>query len=770
MRSFSGVFARGIVWFRWLVLPLVLAAAASAIYGGQNLRFTNDYRYFFSPENPNLAAFDKVQRTYTRTDELIWVLKPNEGAATTPEMFKLIGEVTEAAWQTPFSVRVDSLTNYQHTTAEEDDLIVADLVSDPSNVSLEEAERARSIAMSEPATALRLISEDGSTTAVLATLQMPDDDPAALLASIAHARAMKAEFSEAYPDVTIALTGSVALSNAFTEATQKDLSTLVPLMFLILALSVFALTRSASGTFAALIVVGLSAAAALGTAGWLKIPLSPPSSMAPVIILTVAVADSIHILITTLVEMRHGKAKREAIVESLRVNMSPVFLTSVTTAIGFASLNFSDSPPLRDMGTISAVGALYAWVFSMTLFPALLMMLPLKAGKVVENQSALLTKFAEPVIFLRVPLILVFVGIIVASGIRLPQLQFNDRFVEYFDSSIEFRQDSDFAADNLTGIYQLNYSVGAKDSGGIADPAYLERLEAFANWMRGQPEVVHVASFTDIMKRVNKSMHGDDETWYRLPDDRQLAAQYLLLYEMSLPYGLDLNNQINVDKSATRMVVTLTDISTGDLKQLQTRTQAWMADNVPDYMVTAGAGQVVMFSYIGRSNFETMKVGTSLALILISLCLVLALRDLRLGALSLVPNITPPLVAFGIFSLFASELGFWSNFVVAASLGLIVDATVHFLSKYQRARKENNLDERDAVRYAFRTVGTALLVTTLVLVAGFSVLALSAFKINAMLGITVALTVGVALIIDFLLLPGLLVTLDKRRPKATITP
>lgn len=767
MNQASMVYARAVLALRWIVLLGTLAAAFVAISGVGTLTLTNDYRYFFGEGNPNLAQWEKIQRTYTQTDQLLWVIKPKTGEATDPDILSLVGEITTRAWQTPFSVRVDSLTNFQHTRAEEDDLVVGDLVPDPDNVTRAEADRIRQIALGDPVTARRLISADARTTAIMATIQLPEDDAAALRAIMVHARDIKSSVQQNHPDVEIGLTGSVALSNAFSEASQHDIKTLVPLMFLMLAVAVFFLTRSIPGTVASLFVVILSAGSAMGTAGWLGIPLSPPSAMAPIIILTIAVADSIHILITALVEMRQGKEKREAIIESLRINAGPVFLTSLTTAIGFLSLRFSDAPPIRDMGTISAIGAGYAWILSMTLFPALLAILPLKGAKTVEAQSRIMESIARPVMFLRYPLIAVFLIGLYQALVVLPGLKFDDRFVDYFDKSLEFRQDTDFAADNLTGIYQIHYSVGAKDSGGISEPEYLRVLDAWTEFFRAQPEVMNVSSYADIIKKVNKSMHGDDPAWHRVPEDRGMAAEFLLLYEMSLPYGLDLNDQIDVDKSATRLVVTLETVSTEVLGEVIARGQDWLDANAPQYMHAPPAGQVVMFAYIGKSNFKAMQLGSAVALVLISLCLVIALRDLRLGVLSLVPNVTPPIFAFGIYASTGGSLGIWSVPVFAAALGLIVDATVHFLSKYQRARREQSADERQAVRYAFRTVGTALLVSTLVLISGFAILSLSTFKMNSYLGMMVALTIAIALVVDFLLLPGLLVTLDKRRKKPT---
>ena len=761
-------YTKGIIKLRWLVLILSIAGTFALASGGRFIEFSNDYRYFFTEQNPNLQAFEKLERTYSSPDTLLFVLKPEEGLATTPRILGIVKEMTEQAWQIPFVIRVDSLTNYQHTKAFEDDLVVADLVKDPSTLTPELAEEVRQIATSEPATALRLISEDSTTTAVFATLKLKRDDVQATTAAVTKARAIMNDMREAHPDIRFELTGSVMLSTSFAEAAQQDISTLTPGMFIFLGFCIYLLLRSFSGTLSALTIVLFSAAGAMGLVmGWMGIKLTPPSTGAPTIILTVAVADSIHILVTMLVEMRKGKTKHEAIIESMRINWQPVFLTSVTTAIGFLSLNFSDAPPFRDLGNASAAGSIIAWALSITLLPAMLAILPVSAKSAVSSQSKMMERFSEVVIrHYRLLLVVMTIAIVFFSAL-VPLFKFNDRFVEYFDDRMEFRVASDWAADNLIGIYQISYSVESGETGGISNPEYLTTLSSFADWARNQPEVVHVATFTDVIKRVNKSMHGDDQSFYRIPEERDMAAQFLLLYEMSLPYGLDLNDQINVDKSATKLTITLDDVSTAEMQEFINRGDNWLKSNAPAVMNSYPAGQSVMFAFIGRNNFDAMAYGTALALILISGCLMFALRDMRLGFISLVPNLTPPIVAFGILALFTQEVGFWSSFVIATALGLIVDATVHFLSKYKRARSELGYSAEDGVRYAFSTVGTALWVSTFVLVAGFAILAFSPFKINMMLGVMVALTIAVALVIDFLLLPALLIALDQRKDEVT---
>ena len=747
-----------------LVILLSLIWTAIAIYGVTYFRFTNDYRYFFSSENPYLTAFEELERTYSSPDTLLFVYQPQDGTkATSAQALQMVEEITTQGWQIPFSTRVDSITNFQNTRAiGEDDLEVRDLVVDAGQTDAEMRAYVEETILNEPLLVGRLLSRDARTGAILISLRPPRDDPMATNSIVISARALRAEMREKYPNIRLELTGSQMLSQSFSEAAQSDLSTLTPLMYLIIAGFLVIATRSMSGTIATVIVIALSAAAAMGFGSWLNIPVSPPVSGAPVIILTVAVADCVHLLITALVARGNGAEKKQAIIESLSINAQPVFLTSVTTAIGLFSLNFSDAPPYRDLGTLSGFGALFAWVLSMSLFPALLTLMPMGASKSVNLQSRIMGRFADWVILRRRPLLLIMLGVALTSTALLPRFTFNDRFVEYFDERMDFRVASDWASDNLTGIYIINYSLDGEGSGGVSEPSYLEDLDNFAAWLRVQPEVKHVASFSDVVKRINRSMNADRQSFYAVPENRELSAQYLLLYEMSLPYGLDLNDQLNVDKSASRMLVTLTDVSTAQMNDLRDRAMGWLRENTPEAMHVEASGQAVMFSYIGRRNFEAMTQGTLVAFLLISACLMLALRSLRLGLISLIPNIAPPVVAFGMFSLIQTEVGFWTSFVTATAIGLIVDATVHMLTKYRHARINLNRSAEDSVRYSFATVGTALWVSSVILVTGFVVLTYSPFLINGMLGLLVSMTILAALILDFLLLPPLLIEIDGR--------
>jgi len=382
--------------------------------------------------------------------------------------------------------------------------------------------------------------------------------------------------------------------------------------------------------------------------------------------------------------------------------------------------------------------------------------------KVDESKaSSMMIGLGEWVINKRGVLLLTMAVITVVMLSFIPKNELNDEFVKYFSEEIEFRRDSDFASENLSGLYLIDYSLDSGESGAVSDPEFMQTVEDFANWYRSQPEVIHVNVLTDVFKRLNRSMHGDDEAAYKLPESRELAAQYLLLYEMSLPYGLDLNNQVNVDKASTRMTVMMYNISTSQVLDLEQRALDWLQTNARLSMQKTGASPTVMFSHIGYRNIRSMLFGTVVALILISFILIFALRSFKIGLLSLVPNLVPAGLAFGLWGISDGQVGMGLSVVTGMTLGIVVDDTVHFLSKYMRARREKGLSSEDAVRYAFRTVGLALVVTSFVLAAGFLVLSMSAFNMNADMAIMTAFTIMFAILADFILLPPLLMKLDK---------
>ncbi len=759
-----------VIRFRWLIILVTLSIAMASGSGGRFLGFSTDYRVFFGKNNPQLQAFESLQDTYTKNDNVLFAIAPNNGKVFTRETLSLIEALTKDAWQIPYSIRVDSITNFQHTWADGDELIVEGLVNNADALSDADLDRIRKIALAEPLLLNRNISPATDVTGINVTINLPGKSMNEVPKVVAFVREMAQNIETAYPEIRVYLSGMVMMNNSFSEASQDDMSTLMPLMYLVLIVTMGLMLRSFSGTFAAVLVIGLSAFTALGLAGWAGILFTPPSASAPTIILTLAVADSVHFLVTMFQEMRRGKTKREAIIESMRINLLPIFLTSLTTAIGFLSMNTSDSPPFHDLGNMVATGVIAAFLYSILFLPAMMSVLPVWIKGHKKSSLLFMDRFGNFVVNRRRPLFLVMLAITLLFVFSVSLNRFNDQFVNYFDDRYTFRTDTDFIVDHLTGIYQIEYSLDSGEEGGVSNPEYLKTLEAFGEWYKEQASVLHVSSLTDIMKRLNQNMHGDDPSYYRIPENRELSAQYLLLYEMSLPYGLDLNNQINVKKSATRFSVTLENVTTNEMLALEERAQQWLRDNALPSMQVPGASTTIMFSHISERNINSMMVGTALALILISGILVFSLRDVKIGLMSIIPNLVPAAMAFGLWGLMVGEIGVGTSIVVGMSLGIVVDDTVHFLSKYIRAKREHGMNSQDAVRYAFHNVGTALWVTSFILTAGFSVLNFSGFSMNSEMGLLTAITISFALVADFLLLPPLLMIMEGTKPEKVMRP
>ena len=759
--SFIQRYISFVITHPWQIFILTLLVVMSAGSGGRFIEFTNDYRVFFSEENPELQAFEEMQNIYTKTDNVLFVIEPEGTDVFNFSTLNMIAELTESSWQIPYSTRVDSITNYQHTLAKDDDLLVGDLVDSSTNLSLEDISYVRGVALKEPLLVKRLISPSGHVTGVNVTIQLPGKSLTEVPEVAQFSRELKSKLEASYPNHRIHITGLAMMNNAFGESSQNDMTTLVPMMFLTIIVVLGILLRSFSATISSIVMIFFTIIFAMGLMGWMGWKLTPASASAPTIIMTMAVADTVHLLVTFLHNLRKGINKVDAIADSLRINIQPIFITSVTTAIGFLSMNFSDVPPFHDLGNVVAIGVLFAFVLSVTTLPAMVILMPMRIKAREEQKNGVMNSFANIVIEHRKLLLLVMGGIALSLMAFLPQNKLDDQFVEYFDESVDFRQATDFSSQNLSGIYTIQYSLNQGESGGVSEPKFLEDVEMFSEWLRTQDEVMHVQSITDTFKRLNMNMHADDPAFYRLPASREQAAQYLLLYELSLPYGLDLNDQIGIDKSHTRLIITLENLHTEEMLGIERRMSDWLDNNIADVAYTV-ASPSLMFAHIGKRNVNSMLAGTTLALIVISFILILALRSRRIGLISLAPNLIPAGMAFGLWGLMVGQVGLSLSVVAGMTLGIVVDDTVHFLSKYLRARREKGMDEKEAVRYAFNTVGVALWVTSLVLVMGFLVLSQSHFSLNSDMGAMAAITIAIALIMDFLFLPPLLMKLEEK--------
>lgn len=753
------IYARWLMHRRWLVIVAMLLIVGLFASGARFLQFTNDYRAFFYEDNPQRQAFEEMQATYAKADNVLFVITPKDGKVFSQKTLESLQWLTDQAWQTPYSNRVESVTNFQHTQAEGDDLSVGDLVTNAAALSDQQIDTIKNIALNEPLLLKRLINPDATVTGVNVTVQLPGKSLTETPEIAQFAQKLADELQARDSNLRVDLTGIVMMNNTFSVVSASDMSRLVPIMFAIIIVLIGFMLRSVVPVAITVLLIALSILVGMGTFGWSGLKMTTPLATAPTIILTVAVADAVHIFVTYMAGLSQGRSREDAMAESIRLNFFPVSLTSITTIFGFLTMNFTEVPPLAHLGNTVAAGIAGAWVLSLTLLPSLAVMLPVKAAKARDTRHPFFDALASFVVKRRQFIVVAFGTVTVICAFLIPKNEINDEFVKYFDESVTFRQATDYATKVLLGPYTQEFSIDSGSENGIADPEFLQRVERFVEFAKAQPEVSHVFTFTDIIKRLNKNMHGDDEAYYRLPDNRELSAQYLLLYEMSLPYGLDLTNQVNLDKSATKVTLSLRNLSSAEQLRLESRLKGWLTSNYPGLKVSV-ASTTLIFAHIGQRNATSQTWGIALSLIFIPFILIVALRSIKIGLVSLIPNLVPPVLAFGIWAVIDGQVGMTVALVAGVTLGIVVDDTIHFLSKYMRARRTLGMDAEQAIHYAFNNVGSALIVTTVVLVSGFSVLLLSLFKLNGDLGAMASMTFAIALLLDLLLLPALLIYFD----------
>ena len=761
--NFPKRFAERVLSARWLVIAITLIVVAAASSGIALIQFSGNYRIFFDDDNPQLLALEALENTYGKNENLVFLIVPDDGDATSQSALSAAVWLTEAAWKTPYSRRVDSLANFQHTTADGDDLYVRDLV-DPQQLDRTEARALiRSIASTDPRIAGSILSRKGDVSVVNVTVEIPEEDLLEAVAEVAEfARSVAGEAEERFPGIDLRIVGTVMISQTFVEASIDSQMIFLPASLLLMALILGVLTRSWSGVAATGSVIVFSILASFGLGVWLGLPFSPPVSPAPTIVLMIVVANCVHLLVALQQRLRAGDSRRDAIVEAIRLNLHPMFLASLTTALGFLSMNFSEVPPYRDLGNFVALGIVASFLLSVTFMPALLSLLPIRAAKERRFRGPRMGALADSVLRYRKPIFWGWVVIVPVMMLAIPRNELNDVLVHFFDESVEFRQDTDFMDERLSGNTLLEYSLQASVEGGVTDPLFLTEVSKFADWYREQPPVRHVSVITDTFRQLNKSMRGDHPAAYRIPESRELAAQYLLLYELSLPQGLNLNNQIDRSRSATRVTISAETLYSREVLELNARAEAWLKENAPHVAGVNSTGPAALFAYIGQRNIRAMLIGTMVVLLAISAILLFALRSLRLGLISIVPNLVPAVLGFGVWGLTVGQVSLSLSVVVAMTVGIVVDDTVHFLSKYRRARREHGQSPEEAVRYAFDTAGLALFTTTVVLVAGFLIFVFSPFVPTAQVGVLTALIIAFALIADLTLLPALLTAADRR--------
>lgn len=752
---------------RMLVIVLVLIFFILSASGMYFLRFSTDFRVYLGSEHEDVMRLEIIDNKFTKNETIYIALENENRDIFNPKILSIIKNLTEELWKTPHSRRVDSISNYQYSYSKSDEIIVENLINDPSKYNKADLRNLENIALTEPFLRDFLVSSDGKVTAIQVTLSLSDSLKERMIQtpeSVSFVRGIISKYENKNPDLKFYIAGSVMMNHVMGEAAIKDILTLIPLCYAAIILLMYMLLRNFYGVVITMSIVTLTNGFTLGLTGWTSPVLAPVIGFVPNAILIIAIADCIHILSSFFSNLSKGVEKNEAVRLAVRSNVSAVILTTITTIVGFMCLNFNESPPYRDLGNMVALGALFACILSLTLLPSLLFMLSFKERVSPPAFNIIVPKIGRHVLDNSKFYLILNVMLIGFLTIEMFDNELNDNWNNYFDRSFDLRVSSDKINEDITGLHRIDYEVKDNFNKSITDYQYLLFLEKFTVWLRNQPEVKYVSSVSDVIKRLNKNMHNDDHKYYKIPSSDDLSAQYLLFYEMSLPYGLDLNNQVSFDKKSSRITVMMGKTTSEEVLEFADKVENWLhLNNKNNASVSKAAGIDVAFANIARSNSKSMIIGTFLAFILVSILIGLIGQSTKYGLISIIPNIFPAMCAFGIWALTVQQIGLATSAVVSMAIGIIVDDTVHFLSKYRQMRKDTNLSVREALLKTYSTVGVAIIITSIILIVGFLILGMSPFEPTSQMGNLLALTIASALVIDLTLLPCVLLIIDRKK-------
>ena len=754
--------AETIIRYRPLCIIISLLILAGLAQGLSKINFNPDINVFF-PENDTLTTSHlSIEDTYSSMDNAVIGIGVKEGTVFTNEVLSLIEDLTEKAWKTPHSLRVDSLSNYSYVSADGDDLYIEPFLEGSSTYDLKTLKEKELIIEEEELAYGAIISKDKKTSLINIVFDPPRKDiEAEYQESLNYVLGFLEEARKNHPEVDLIISGIVYMEYQSPMLLKAQMPKLMPTAILVILLTLFLLLRSLVAVAGSFLVILMSVVSAMGSIGFMSGDIAQPFIMVPILIATLAVADCVHLFTLYFQNLDSSRKSKEAMLESLKLNLQPLFLTSLTTAIGFLSLNLAPVEPLRGIGNGVAVGVFLAFIFTVLLLAPIVSYFNVKQSKNINFQKNIARKLGRFSIknYKRLLVIVPVISCFLMAFIPLNKT--NDNPLEFYSERYTTSAaDSKWISQRIGGTFPVSYELNSQ--GIVSDPEFLREVDKFSEWLASNKEVLHVSSLSKIMKNLNKTLHGKQEEWNIIPTEPDLSAQYLFFYEMSLPYGLDLTNSISQNKESIKLVASLKELGSLEYREFAKRVENYASQNMPEGMVSIGTGTRPIFAFLSNMLITQLIYALGIGIVLITATIILFFRSLRYGMLTSVTNLLPIGVAFGIWAIVSGEISMLVGIGMGTTLGIIVDFTVHFLSKYLHARRQKNLSAEEAVEYAFETVGFALIITSFSLILGFLVL-LQAFFIPIH-GFVLFSSIAFlsALIIDLLLFPALLITWDKR--------
>ena len=743
----------GVLRRRAWVLGGTLLLTLPALWALTQLEAEDTYDSWFPASDPAYRFYKEFQKRFA--NDMFFVVVFRDEDLFAPETLRLIAELTARLEELPYVREVTSLTNVEYLRGEEDALVVEPLV--PEGAALDPAE-VRARALAKPLYRGVLISEDGTTTAILGELQ-PVVSMSQEMELVNALKALVREY-EAKAGKRFYLGGYPVLDAGIMEAAERDGLTFLPLTVGVVFVVLWLAFRRFAPAALSFLAVMIALAWTFGLYAGLGNAYSVLTSILPVILIAIGIADAVHILVHYYEELARGHPRGEALRLTMRKMLRPCLFTTLSTGAGFLSFLGSEIPIVRLTGLFAAIGIALAFVLTVLVLPAALSYLTAPqrtAQRQTQGPLARVLGGLGPWTVRRPRAVLAGSAVVLGVGLLgLSQVSTETTNLLLLKEGHPLRESYDFIERHLTGLSNLEIIVeGERDA--LRTPALLRKLDQLSARLLEEPKATKTISVVDYVKEINQALHGDDPRFYALPDTARGVAQSLLLYEFA--GGEELRDYVTGDYSAGRLTALFRTMSSRESAALQARVLQYAQELGLPVKVT---GTIALIEAMEQKVTLSQIRSIGIALLLITGLMALLLRSWRLGLLSLVPNALPIVLMFGVMGFAGIPLDAATSIVAGLALGIAVDDTIHYLTRFRRELRATR-SYPEAIKRTTRTVGRAIVFTSVILLAGFSVLLLGTFKGTTYFGLLIGMTMAFALVGDLVLLPALLLVLRPLR-------
>ncbi len=775
-----------------IIMAVLIAAFISQL---PKLFFDFSTEGFLHENDPTLIEYHSFRKQFGRDEMLIIAINP-ENIFTQKTLKKIKALHEDLKDNVPYLEDISSIVNARNTRGEGETLIVEDLLEKwPDSESDMEALKNR-ISANQMYTNM-LISEDGRFTTMIlktqnyshagkdfdvldgfeedgAASEDTDDLPVekdAFLSNAENAAFVMAvqDIVKKYegPDFPVYVAGTPAVTHFLKQSMIKDMRKFMGLAIATIVLVLFIMFRKISGVILPIIVVLVSLLSTISIMAAAGVPIKLPTQIIPSFLLAVGVGASVHILAIFFQHFRQHNNKEEAIAYAIGHSGLAVVMTHVTTASGLLSFSTANVAPIADLGIFAGIGIMLALVYTIVLLPALLAVFPIKhkmAGADTEKPGAMdrfLTHVGNfstrrPWLILITTAIIIVLSIISASTIR-----FSHDILSWFPENSPVRMATEKIDHELRGSITLEIIIDTGIENGLFNPAILNGLEkaaAYAESIAYDDIFVGKAwSIATLLKEIHQALNENRPEFYTIPQNRDLIAQEFLLFENS--GSDDLEDFVDSQFSKARFTIKIPFRDAVKYNKFLNIVNRYLTENLPAMDITT-TGMIALLFKTASAAIVTMAKSYLTALVVITFLMIFLIGKVRIGLLSMIPNLAPIIVMLGIMGAFSLPMDLFSMMVGSIAIGLAVDDTIHFMHNFRRYFEKSN-DPATAVHQTLQTAGRAMLVTTIVLSLGFFIFMFASMNNLFNFGALTGLTIIMALLSDYLLAPALMMVVNR---------